>query len=309
MLDRRRFMVAASAMIAAPAILPRVSRAQSKSIKIGTVLAGTTISGFLIPDRLKAQGYDAEVLVFPNITQRMQAVASGDVQIGFGGISAAISLAGRGVPISLIANACDGGWALVARGDDVSSVEDLKGKIVAVQPGSAQHLCIQWKLKDAGVLDDLELVFMNSGDMPAAMERGEIAACMPIEPYAAFIEMNGWGKTIWGGYDTPMQKCNLALMAAPDFVSSNPEATKAVLNTHKAITAELQADSSAAADTIVKTLNLPREIAAKSLANTFFSTDGGPAFREAVKALGNMMVEAKMTEKLPDWDAFIKTQA
>lgn len=309
MLDRRQFIAAASATFAAPAILARSAHAQTKSIKIATVLAGTTVSGFLIPERLKAQGYEAEVLVFPNITQRMQAVASGDAQIGFGGVSAAISLAGRGVPISLLANACDGGWALMAKGDDITSIADLKGKIVAVQPGSAQHLCVQWKLQDAGVLQDLELVFMNSGDMPAAMERGEIAACMPIEPYAAFIEVNGWGKTIWAGYDTPMQKCNLALMAAPQFVAENPEATKAVLDAHKAITAELQADSSAAADAIVKTLNLPRPIAVKSLTNTFFSTDGGQGFQDAVKALGTMMVDAKMAEKLPDWDAFIKTQA
>ena len=64
-----------------------------------------------MPKYLKEQaGVDAEVVVFPNITQRMQAIASGDVQIGYGGINAAISLAGRGEPLLLLSNATDGGW-------------------------------------------------------------------------------------------------------------------------------------------------------------------------------------------------------
>ena len=41
--------------------------------------------------------------------------------------------------------------------------------------------------------------------------------------------------------------------------------------------------------------------------NTFFTTESGPEFRKGVEALGTMMVEAKMAEKVPDWNKFFNT--
>jgi ABC-type taurine transport system substrate-binding protein len=64
-------------------------------VKIGNVLGDPNVAGFILPRYLKEQaGVTAKVIVFPNITQLMQAIASGDVQIGYGGINASIALAG-----------------------------------------------------------------------------------------------------------------------------------------------------------------------------------------------------------------------
>ena len=58
---------------------------------------------------------------------------------------------------------------------------------------------------------------------------------------------------------------------------------------------------------MTKTLNLPRNVIDASLTNTFFSHDSGDAFAKNIMAIGDMMLEAKMTEKLPDWKTFINT--
>jgi len=57
----------------------------------------------------------------------------------------------------------------------------------------------------------------------------------------------------------------------------------------------------------VKSLNMPLNVAQESLKNTFFTTESGPEFRNGVEALGTMMVEAKMAEKVPDWNKFFNT--
>jgi NitT/TauT family transport system substrate-binding protein len=305
MLNRRRFMIAAS--LVAPAIISRRSKAETKTVKIATILAGTTINSFLLPDRLKKMGYDAEVIVFPNIIQRMQAVASGDAQIGYGGISAAISIAGRGTPIVVLSNATDGGWSLIAK-PGITSIQGLAGKKIATQAGSIQHLCLQWRLETENLMSKTELVFMNTNDMPTALESGDLDGAMIAEPYCSFAEINGWSKLLWSGYDTPMGKLNLAVMAAPDFMKDNPTVIKAVMQAHREITGELQNDKSAAVDAIVKTLNMPRAVAEQSLQNTFFTIESGPGFRTAIEALGKMMIEAKMAQALPDWNTFVQPQ-
>lgn len=307
MISRRRFV--ASAAVTAAAIISRPSFAQveQKTVKIGNVLGGPNVAGFILPKYLKEQaGVDAEVVVFPNITQRMQAVASGDVQIGYGGINASIALAGRGEPLMLLSNATDGGWRLLGS-DKVKTIADLKGKKCAVQPASISHLCLQWKLHKEGLSNAVELVFMNNNDMPIAMQRGDVDALMIFEPYCAFSILNGWGKPIWEPYDTPMGRTNLGVIASPAFVEKNPKLTKAIITAHKAATADLARDNTAAADAIVKSLNMSPAVAKESLKNTFFTTESGPEFRKGVEALGNMMVEAKMAEKVPDWNKFFNT--
>jgi NitT/TauT family transport system substrate-binding protein len=308
MINRRGFVMRAAAAMAAPAIVSRANAAVEQStVKIGNVLGGPNVAGFILPRYLKEQaGVTAEVIVFPNITQRMQAIASGDVQIGYGGINASIALAGRGEPLSLLSNATDGGWRLLG-GPKVKTFADLKGKKCAVQPASISHLCLQWRLRKERMADAVELLFLNNNDMPIALQRGDVDALMIFEPYSAFAIINGWGTPIWEPYDTPMGKTNLGVIASPAFIAKNPQLTKAIVNAHKAATDDLRRDNTAAVDAIVKSLNMPPNVAQESLKNTFFTTESGPEFRQRVEALGAMMVEAKMAEKIPDWNTFFNT--
>ena len=116
MLTRRTFLARSLALAAAPALIrTRGEAAEPTTIKIASVLTATLNAAFMMPKHLKAMGIEAEVVLFPNITQRMQAIVSDDVQVGYGGLNAAITVAGKGFPLAVLANACDGGWMLVAK--------------------------------------------------------------------------------------------------------------------------------------------------------------------------------------------------
>ena len=306
-ISRRRALVSGAAFgLAAPVVLHGAARAQGQSVKIGSVLAGTTMAAELMPKYLKQAGIDAEVLQFPNLTQRMQALAAENIQVGYGGINAAISIAGRGVPIAILSNACAGGWNLI--GDPaIKSVEQLKGKKVAVQAGNICHIALAWKLASLKMTKDVELVFMNNNDMPVPLQQRQIDAMFAIEPYPSFAKINGWGVDIWNGYDTPIGQTNLGFMASAKFIEKTPALTRELVKAHVKATEELRASPAIAAEVMTKTLNLPRNVIDASLTNTFFSHDSGDAFAKNIMALGDMMLEAKMTEKLPDWKTFINT--
>ncbi|MDR3533307.1 MAG: hypothetical protein P4L90_22455 [Rhodopila sp.] len=100
MLFRRTFL---AATLAAPAIVPRASLGQGVSkVKIGSAFTTTTNAAFLMPKYLKEAGVDAEIVTFPNLVQRMQAVASGDVDVGNGGLSATMQVATKGFPMNVL---------------------------------------------------------------------------------------------------------------------------------------------------------------------------------------------------------------
>ena len=91
---RRHILAAAGATLAAPAIVSRGVLGQTlRKVKMGSAFTTTTNAAFLMPDILKPEGIDLELVMFPSLVQRMQAVASGDVDIGNGGLSATMQVA------------------------------------------------------------------------------------------------------------------------------------------------------------------------------------------------------------------------
>lgn len=307
MLTRRSFLTRALAVAAAPVpIHARGEAAEPTSVKIASVLTATLNAAFLMPRHLKEMGVTAEVVLFPNITQRMQAIVSNDVQIGYGGLNAAITVAGKGFPLVVLANACDGGWMLAAR-PEVRSLADLRGKKVASQPGNIAHLSILWKLRQLGLERDVELLFMNNNDMPIAISRGDVQAMMSFEPYPTLARLNGWSRDLWQPYDTPMGRTNAGLIASAEFVRKNPGLTAKMVEAHVKATRELIANPAIAAETTVKQFNLSPEVARESLKNIFFTVDSGQRFQDGLKAMGKMMLDAGMTDRLPDWRTFINT--
>jgi ABC-type nitrate/sulfonate/bicarbonate transport system substrate-binding protein len=264
------------------------------------------MAGKLMVKYLKEVGVDAEVLQFPNIPQRMQAVAADTVQVGYAGINAAILLASKGVPLQLLANACDGGWNLVGK-PEFKTLESLRGKKIAVQPGNICHIALSWKLKSLGMTKDVELVFLNNNDMPIPLQQGQIDAMFSIEPYPTMAKENGWGVDIWNGYDTPMKGRNVAFVASRPFVEKNPVLAREVVKAHVRATKDLIANASFAAETTARVLNMPRPVVDASLKNTFFSVETGEEYDKSIIAMGEMMKEAAMLDGMPDWKTFINT--
>jgi NitT/TauT family transport system substrate-binding protein len=301
---RRRTVLAA---MAAAAIVPRASLGQTtRKVKIGSAFTTTTNAAFLMPRYLSQDGIDAELITFPSLVQRMQAVASGDVDVGNGGLSATMQVATKGVPMAVLANGCDGGWMVVAQ-PAINSFQDLKGKKVAVQNGSIGMVSLNWKLKQEKLFGEVELVFMDNQDQPIPLMRGDVAAICCFEPYATLAELNGWGKKLWVPYDTPMGKTNLGFVASTRFIKANPDLTHKLVRAHVLATKEIVDHPQIAIDTTIQQFKMSKEVAEASTKNLFFSTESGPRFQDGLKSLAKMMIDDKMLDRQPDWAEFINT--
>jgi len=301
----RRTLIAG--LLAAPAILPRTSLGQTlRVVKIGSAFTTTTNAAYLMPKYLKPEGIDAQIISFPSLVQRMQAVASGDVDVGNGGLSATMQVDVKGFPMCVLANGCDGGWMLVAK-PEITSFAQLKGKKIAVQNGSIGLVSLLWKLKHEGLDGQVDLAFMDNQDQPIPLMRGDVQAICCFEPYATLAELQGWGHRLWTPYDTPMGKTNLGFVASAAFIAKEPDLTRKIVQAHVKATKELVDDPSIAVQTTIDQFKMSREVAVASTKNLFFSTESGPAFVSGLKALAQMMIDDKLLEREPNWGQFINT--
>jgi NitT/TauT family transport system substrate-binding protein len=301
---RRRTLLAA---MAAAAAVPRASLGQvARKVRIGSAFTTTTNAAFLMPKYLSQDGIDAEIITFPSLVQRMQAVASGDVDVGNGGLSATMQVATNGFPMTVLANGCDGGWMVVAQ-PSIKSFQDLKGRKIAVQNGSIGMVSLNWKLKQEKLSGEVELVFMDNQDQPIPLMRGDVAAICCFEPYATLAELNGWGNKLWVPYDTPMGKTNLGFVASTRFIKANPELTRKLVRAHVLATKEIVDNPQIAIETTIQQFKMSKEVAEASTKNLFFSTESGPRFQDGLKSLAKMMIDDKMLDREPDWAEFINT--
>ncbi|HYZ32482.1 MAG TPA: ABC transporter substrate-binding protein [Crenalkalicoccus sp.] len=294
-------------LLAAPALLPRASLGQTRKVKIGSAFTTTTNPAFLMPRYLKEQGVEAELVIFPSLVQRMQAVAAGDVQVGNGGLSATMQVDVKGFPMVVLANGCDGGWALLAR-PGIAEFKALRGRKIAVQQGSIGLVSLLWKLKAEGMAEAVELVFMDNDKMPIPLYRGDVDAICCFEPYAALAKINAWGKEVWSVYETPMGKTNLGFVASRAFLEKEPDLTKLIVQAHVRATAEVIAHPEIALETTMKQFNMPRNVAEVSNANLFFTTESGERFQQGLRNLARMMVENRLLDAEPNWDRFVDTR-
>jgi NitT/TauT family transport system substrate-binding protein len=302
---RRTLIATAAASFAAPAIVARSSLGQNlRKVKMGTALTSTTCAALAMPALLKPEGIDLELVSFPSLVQRMQAVASGDVDIGNGGLSATMQLATKGLPMQILANGCDGGWMLLTQ-PSIGGWKDLVGKKIAVQSGSIGLVSLNWKLKQEGIYGKVELVYMDNQDQPIPLMRGDVAAICPFEPYAALAEQNGWGKRLWVPYDSPMGKTNLGFVASEAFVKKEPDLTKKMVVAHVKATQAIASDPKVAVDTTIKVFKMTQDVAELSVKNLFFSAESGAPFVSGLKALAKMMIDDKLLDKEPDWGTFL----
>jgi NitT/TauT family transport system substrate-binding protein len=291
---RRHLIATAAASFAAPAIVSRSSLGQNlRKVKMGTAFTSTTCAALAMPALLKPEGIDLELVSFPSLVQRMQAVASGDVDIGNGGLSATMQLATKGLPMQILANGCDGGWMVLAQ-PSIGGWKDLVGKKIAVQSGSIGLVSLNWKLKQEGIYGKVEIVFMDNQDQPIPLMRGDVAAICPFEPYVALAEQNGWGKRLWVPYDSPMGKTNLGFVASTAFVKKEADLTKKMVAAHVKATKAIAADPAVAIDTTIKVFKMTKEVAELSVKNLFFSAESGAPFVSGLKSLAKMMVDDKM---------------
>ncbi len=158
-----------------------------------------TIGGSIVS---KAENYFAETMgdnveikKFDAGRDINQALMSGSADFGnFGIVPTAVGLtSGNDFKVIYIECLIRGSEALIVReGSGIESIEDLKGKKVAVTVASSGHYGMMCALEDAGMtLDDIELVDMNPANTYAAWERGDIDAAYTWNPTLLRMANNG----------------------------------------------------------------------------------------------------------------------
>ena len=176
--------------------------AQAKpTVKIGYIPTDSFAALFLLADRhLPAAGINVETVRLAGGPEIVSQVATGQLQLGGGGMGAAgFNAVVSGLPVEYVAPLHSGyveDYFVVRKalwGKEVKRIADLKGRAVALNIRGA---AVEWMLdlalrRDGLTIKDVQVKLMPFPDMVPALESGAVDAAILSEPFPTLAEDKG----------------------------------------------------------------------------------------------------------------------
>lgn len=284
--------------------LPAV--AQDKVIKVGTLKLIHGVTPYFY-EKFVPAGIKVEVIPFESPTDGKNAVATGTVDFGIYGLAAATLGGANGEPVVVIGAACNRGMAVVAGKDSpISSIKDLKGKKVAIWPGSTQEVVILDRLSAEGMtINDIQAVRVSFSDMAPALARGDVDAYVGAEPGPGISLANGVGKIVEYPYSTPTGSLNMVLTTRREMIEKNPELIRTLLKIHRKASEFAMSDRDAFVTMAMQKLGQQRASIEKAAPNVELTWKIDDQFLKQAEYYGSQMLGKKQIRQLPDYKTFI----
>ena len=190
----------------------------------------------------KDAGIEVELYEYNNGGDMMSAMASGDLDVGYVGITPVIYSISKEVPVKIVAGAQNEGSGLLSHSSSVKSASDLKGKIVAT-PGesSIQSVLLKYDLKKNGLnFSDIESPSMKVSSMNDALRTKSIDAMLTYEPYVTISkEINNQTLVENSSDILPDHPCCVVVMNEK-FLSGHSDKANKILDIHKKATEKIK---------------------------------------------------------------------
>lgn len=176
-----------------------------------------------------------ETRVYKNGAYLMDGFAANEIDIGYLGIAPAIIKSTNAkIPIKILAQVNNEGSAIISS-KNITSLEQLKGKTIAVPGFATMQYFLTLKVLDSVGLKEEDVFFISTGS-PAQMElqlsTGHIDAMVAWEPYVQSTIEKG-NNVLYYSEDIINHHPCCVLAARNDFLNKNVNMSQIVLDIHK----------------------------------------------------------------------------
>ncbi|MGX9425388.1 MULTISPECIES: ABC transporter substrate-binding protein [Bradyrhizobium] len=252
----RSLLCAMVAMLAASG--PSSAQSQPAPLRIGWVAAMANAPALIADQKgfYAQEGLKVDLKPFGDGPLIQQAMASGELDVGYIGAPPVYQWFSRGLDSRILAKVNYGQAAVVARADGpVRSLDDLRGRRLAgVARGSGMDVLLRgYVLKDTAALNpeaDLALSQLPVGSMNAALDTGTVDAVFSWEPFVSQALLRGSGRLVFDVNAAIPGYPWYVVMAPAKTLKDRPDDLVKLLRAHRRAIAFLR-DHAAEADQII----------------------------------------------------------
>ncbi|EIM38903.1 sulfonate ABC transporter substrate-binding protein [Acinetobacter schindleri] len=221
---------------------------------------------------LKQQGVNVKWVEFPAGPQLLEGLNIGSVSFGEAGEAPPIFAQAANSNLVYVANQPEAPKAealIVQKDSNIQSVQDLKGKRIALNKGSNVHYLLLKVLEANNLkLSDIEVVYLPPSDARAAFERGAVDAWVIWDPFFAAAEHQIGARVIATGENIVSN--HQFYLADRKFAEANPQIIDAVVNELNLTTEWVSSHQDEAAKLLEKPTGLAFDVLKTSISRMGF---------------------------------------
>jgi sulfonate transport system substrate-binding protein len=274
---KRRSILKATLALSMASALPAVAFAQTAalnppvSLTVGYQKVGHLAPMILIADDLKKQGVEIKLVEFARYADARTALLAGSLDVAsIGPADLAIALAnGSTNLVGIMGVGSSPKYVIAKKGLKFDSWDDIKGKKIAIAPGSAVWFQFAATLTEKGIpYNSFNSVNIQGGgaNFDAALEKGEVDAIVTWEPFESIPVMKGYGYFA-KNLDYSISKsvgAELGMLAASKEVATTKRvAVERVVNAYVAKMKELEASPAKFGTAIAQLTGLEADVSAE----------------------------------------------
>ena len=258
------------------------------------------------------EGINTKLVQFNNGGDLMTAMASGDVDIGYVGITPVLSSIEKGVPVKVISGVqTEGSGIVVSNSSGISSAQDLVGKSIAT-PGDAsiQYMLLKYYLKQNNIdIGDLDVSAMKVPSMNDALKSGKIDGMLTYEPFVTTAVENGNTELVDSSEIIPEHPC-CVVAAYDDFLKEHPEEAKKIVEINGNATDYVKEHPDESVSQLPKDIVSDENVEKKSLSGINFVSGLNDTYKQSVMDFMNIEVDlGVLKEKIPEEKIFYDVTA
>ena len=226
----------------------------------------------VLDSTLKEKNINVKWVEFPAGPQLLEGLNVGSVALGEVGEAPPIFAQAAGANLVYIANqpAAPTAEALIIPKDSpIKSIQDLKGKRVALNKGSNVHYLLLKVLEKNNLkLSDIEVVYLPPSDARAAFERGAVDAWVIWDPFFAAAEHQIGARVLADG--TNLVNNHQFYLADRKFAEQHPELLETVITELNSAADWVKNNQDQATQILEKPTGLSRDILKTSIGRMSF---------------------------------------
>jgi sulfonate transport system substrate-binding protein len=197
---KRRDMLQGLGLLLLPAVLAHQAEAQSAPgmLTVGYLKVGHLAPIVLAADELKKEGVELKLVEFVRYADARTALLAGSIDVtAVGPADLAIALAnGSANMVGIMGVGSSPKYLIGRQGSKFDSWDDIKGKKIAIAPGSAVWFQFAATLVEKGIpYNSFNAVNIQGGgaNFDQALEKGDVDAIVTWEPFETIAVMKGYG--------------------------------------------------------------------------------------------------------------------
>lgn len=237
---------------------------EAKTLQIGYQKYGTlnfVRAKGTLEKELQPLGVTVEWTEFPGGPQLLEALNVGSIDFGHTGEAPPIFAQAADAPLIYYANGTlnPKGEAIVVPEDSpIKTVEDLRGKKIALNKGSNVHYLLVKVLEKHGIsYDEVETAFLPPSDARAAFEKGSVDAWVIWDPFLAEAEKKAGARILVDGTDVVHNR--EFYLASEEYAKAQPEVLDIIVKEIEKTETWIQENQKEAAEHLAPQIGMDQE--------------------------------------------------